>query len=151
MTSILRGAPRAPTPSAGSAIAPRPRRILAVLELVTGGTGVVGGILLAIAPDGSLLAADPAALGGSPYADFRVPGLLLATLVGGGYLLTGFWQWRSGWGARALSVVAGFGLVAFEACELLWLGFQPLEAVLAGVGATVAGLALCAPAERSAP
>lgn len=125
----------------------RRRRILAGLELFTGATAVAGGLLLAIAPDGSLLAADPAALTGSPFADYRVPGVLLATLVGGGYLGTGLWQWRGGRGARALSVVAGLGLVAFEAAELLWLGFQPLEGVFAVVGVTVAALAV----RRSGP
>jgi hypothetical protein len=126
-------------------MARRPRRILVGLELVTGATALVGGVLLAIAPEGSLLAADPAVLAGSPFADYRWPGILLATLVGGGYLLTGWWQARSGVGARALSVFAGVGQVVFEAGELVWLGFQPLEAVFAVVGATVAVLAVVAP------
>jgi hypothetical protein len=129
-------------------MARRPRRFLVGLELITGATALVGGVLLAIAPDGSLLAADPAVLAGSPFADYRWPGILLATLVGGGYLLTGWWQARSGVGARALSVFAGVGLVVFEAGELVWLGFQPLEAVFAVVGATVAVLAVVAPDER---
>jgi hypothetical protein len=137
--------PRAPR----RAMARRPRRILVGLELITGATALVGGVLLAIAPDGSLLAADPAVLAGSPFADYRWPGILLATLVGGGYLLTGWWQARSGVGARALSVFAGVGLVVFEAGELLWLGFQPLEAVFAVVGAVVAAVALLAPAEAA--
>jgi len=58
--------------------------------LVTGAAALVGGLLLAAAPDGSLLSADPAVLAGSPFADYRWPGVLLATLVGGGYLLTGW-------------------------------------------------------------
>src|SRR4051812_22593129 len=132
-------------------MARRPRRILVGLELFTGATALVGGLLLAIAPDGSLLDADPAALTGSPFADYRWPGILLATLVGGGYLLTAYWQARSGSGARALSVFAGVGLIAFEASELLWLGFQPLEAVFAGLGGAVAALAVLAPSERTAP
>jgi hypothetical protein len=138
---------RVPAPPGGSRIARRPRRVLAGLELVTGASALVGGLLLAVAPDGSLLAADPAVLAGSPFPDYRWPGVLLATLVGGGFLLTGIWQARSGPGARALSAFAGVGLIAFETSELLWLGFQPLEAVLAGVGAAVAALALLAPAE----
>lgn len=120
----------------------KPRRALAGLELATGAMAAVGGVLLAVAPDGSMLAADTAALAGSPFSDYRWPGLLLATLVGGGYLLTGFWQWRGGWGARALSIFAGIGLVAFEASELLWLGFQPLELVFALVGLAVATMAV---------
>ena len=147
MNSPTRDRPLAAARAPRRVMARRPRRILVGLELVTGATALVGGALLAIAPDGSLLAADPAVLAGSPFADYRWPGILLATLVGGGYLLTGWWQARSGVGARALSVFAGVGLVVFEAGELLWLGFQPLEAVLAVVGATVAVLAVVAPDE----
>lgn len=119
----------------------RERRVLVGLELVTGTAGLAGGILLAIAPDGSLLRADPAVLAGSPFADWRVPGVLLAVLVGGGFLPAGGWQWRNGWHARELSLLAGAGLIAFEASELAWIGFQPLEAVFAVAGLSVAGLA----------
>ena len=117
------------------------RRALVALELVTGVTGLAGGVLLAAAPDGSLLRADPATLAGTPFTDWRVPGVLLAGLVGGGFLLAGWWQWSGHWHARELSMAAGAGLVCFEAAELAWLGFQPLEAVFALVGVMVIGLA----------
>jgi hypothetical protein len=38
-------------------------------------------------------------------------------------------------------MTAGMGLVCFEAAELGWLGFQPLEAVFAVVGVAVTELA----------
>ncbi|GAA4744079.1 hypothetical protein GCM10023328_27260 [Modestobacter marinus] len=117
-------------------------RALAGLELGTGAMAVTGGLLLVLAPDGSLLDADPAALAGSPFGDWRWPGVLLTTLVGGGCLLTGIWQWRGSRGAWVLSLAAGTGLVAFEAAELLWLGFQPLELVFAVVGISVATMAV---------
>jgi hypothetical protein len=117
------------------------RRALVTLELVTGATGLVGGVLLVVAPDGSLLRADPATLSGSPFGDWRVPGVLLAGLVGGGLLVAGWWQWRGRQHARELSMIAGAGLVCFEAAELGWLGFQPLEAIFAVVGATIVVLA----------
>lgn len=116
-------------------------RILAVLELVTGAMAFAGGVLLIAAPDGSLLRADPGTLAGSPFTDWRVPGVLLATLVGGGFLLVGYWQWHTGWHARGLSIFAGAGLIAFEATEVLWIGFQPLQAVFAVVGVIVILLA----------
>lgn len=99
--------------------------MLVALELVTRVTGLVGGVLLAAAQDGSLLRADPATLAGSPFSDWRVPGVLLAGLVGGGFLLAGWWQCRGHRYARELSIAAGAGLVCFEAAELAWLGFQP--------------------------
>jgi len=137
VTSVSRSRPIAPShrPS-GRRLR---RRVLLGLELVTG--AVAGGGLLAVAPDGSLLRADPAALRGSPFSDWRPPGVLLATLVGGGYLLTAWWQRRDGRWARQLSMVAGAGLVTFEAFELAWIGFQPLEGVFAAVGAVVLLLA----------
>jgi hypothetical protein len=111
------------------------------LELVTGAAGLAGGVLLAVAPDGSLLRADPVALAGTPFSDWRVPGVLLAGLVGGGFLLAGWWQWHEQQYARELSMAAGAGLVCFEAAELTWIGFQPLEAVFALVGVVIIGLA----------
>jgi hypothetical protein len=116
-------------------------RALVTLELVTGVAGLAGGVLLAASPDGSLLRADPAVLAGTPFSDWRVPGVLLAGLVGGGFLLTGWWQWRGHRYARELSMAAGAGLVCFEAAELGWIGFQPLEAAFAAVGMIIIGLA----------
>jgi hypothetical protein len=130
--------------SSGASAAGRvraPRRALVTLELVTGAMGLAGGVLLAAAPDGTLLRADPATLAGTPFTDWRVPGVLLAGLVGGGFLLAGRWQWRGRRHARELSLAAGAGLVCFEAAELAWLGFQPLEAVFAVVGMVVIGIA----------
>jgi hypothetical protein len=126
-----------------------PRRALVALELVTGATGLAGGVMLAVAPDGSLLRADPAELAGSPFGDWRVPGVLLTGLVGGGFLLAGWWQWRGYRHARELSMAAGAGLVCFEAAELAWLGFQPLEAVFAAAGAIIVVLAWRTPKTQS--
>jgi len=117
------------------------RSALVTLELVTGAMGLAGGVLLTADPDGTLLRADPATLAGTPFTNWLVPGVLLAGLVGGGFLLAGPWQWLGRWHARELSLAAGAGLVCFEAAELAWLGFQPLEAVFAVVGVVVIGLA----------
>jgi hypothetical protein len=56
-------------------------------------------------------------------------------------LVASWWEWRRYRYARELSMAAGTGLVCFEAFELAWLGFQPLEALFALVGLTVAALA----------
>jgi len=125
------------------------KRALITLELVTGAAALAGGALLAAAPDGSLLQANPAVLAGSPFSDWRVPGVLLAGLAGGGFLLAGWWQWPGHRYARELSIAAGAGLVCFEAAELAWIGFQPLEAVLAAVGVIVLGLAWRLPRTQS--
>jgi len=104
------------------------------LEVFTGVSALAGGIALAAKPDGSLLNAKLSALNSSPFADWRIPGVLLATLVGGGVLIAGISE-LAGWRhARALSLTAAAGLIAFECVELTWLGFQPLEAIFACVG-----------------
>src|SRR6266516_865611 len=103
------------------------RRTLAALEFVTGAAGVVGGVLLAAAPDGSLLRADPGALAGTPFGDWRVPGVLLAVLVGGGFLVAGWWQWRNYRYARELSLLACARLIRFRVDAQPQAGCQPLE------------------------
>jgi hypothetical protein len=121
------------------------RRIVVGVELLTGSAAVVGGLLLTINPDGSLLHAEQSSLRGSPFEDWRVPGVLLAALVGGGFLLAGVCSllaWRH---AGALSIFAGFGLVVFEVVEMVWLGFQPLELVFCGVGIALAILSMRRP------
>jgi hypothetical protein len=123
-------------------------RALVGVELATGVMALVGGALLAAEPDGSLLQADISALASSPFSDYRLPGLLLAAFVGGGFVGTALWQARGGALARELSVVAGAGIVVFEGAELVWLGFQPLEAVFAAVGVTVLALAWGLPRHR---
>lgn len=120
----------------------RAGRVLEVVLALTGAGAVVGGVLLVVQPDGSLLAADPAALRGTPFDSWRGPGLLLTTLVGVGYLGTAAVLHRRRRWARPLAVAAGLGLVAFEAAEFGWLGFQPLELVFVAVGALVAVLAI---------
>ncbi len=104
-------------------------------------------MLLAAAPDGSLLHADPAVLAGSPFPDWQAPGVLLATLVGGGFLLAGCWPLTDRRHARELSMLSGTGLIVFEAAELGWIGFHPLQALFALVGAGVIALAWPRPQE----
>jgi hypothetical protein len=116
-------------------------RALIGLEVFTGVAASVGGVLLAVRPDGSLLKADRAALSRSPFTDWRLPGILLAAFVGGGFLGAAAWHMRDGAHARELSMLAGSGLIAFEGTELKWIGFQPLEGVFAGVGLLVTVLA----------
>jgi hypothetical protein len=120
----------------------RRHQVLVRLELITGAVALVGGALLAVAPDGSLLFSDLAALERSPFTDWRLPGLLLAVLVGLGYVATGVWEHRGGAHARELSIVAGAGLVVFEGAELAMIGFHPLEIVFALLGLAVVALAV---------
>src|SRR5262249_25179360 len=53
--------------------------------------------------------ADRGVLAGTAFSGWRVPGVLLAGLAGGGFLLAGWWQWRGHRYARELSMAAGAG------------------------------------------
>jgi hypothetical protein len=110
---------------------------LARVGLLTGAAALVESALLTARPDGLLLHADQAVWLGGPFSDWRVPGLLLAVPVGVGWLAAGTRQWRGGRYARHLFVIAGLGLVLFEAAELDRVGLQSLETVFAGVGVLV--------------
>jgi hypothetical protein len=114
---------------------------LAALELLTGGAAIVGGVLLALRPDGSLLGAKRDALAGTPFSDWRAPGVLLATLVGGGGLVAGCSVLAHGRYARPISTLFGVGLFAFEVVEGAWIGFQPLQALFGAVGVGITAVA----------
>src|SRR5579872_5893795 len=98
-------------------------RLLTALQLFVGVAAVAGGTLLAAAPDGHLIAADPAVLRNSPFNDYLVPGLLLAVVVGGGGLGAALFMER-GWPlAWAAAAVYAAGLVGFEVTEFALIGW----------------------------
>jgi ABC-type enterobactin transport system permease subunit len=98
------------------------RHALAALELLTGAVPLAGGVLRVFTPGGSLLRADPNAPAGTPFSDWRLPGVLLAVLVGAGFRLTGSCQRRNYRFARGSSAIAGARLVGFETAGLAWIG-----------------------------
>lgn len=115
------------------------------LEFGTAAAAVGGGILLALRPDGAFLHADPAVLRRTPFANWRLPGLLLAAGCGGGYATAGLLHLRRSKAAPLVSVTAGTALVLLEAWEIAFIEYQPLEVVFAGIGAAVVVLALHLP------
>jgi len=128
-------------PASSTATRSGPEKTLITLEAVTGVTALAGGLLLMLAPDGSLLMADSAALAGTGFDDWLLPGAALALFVGVGFAVTALWQWRRGPYARYLSLAAGIGLVLFEIVQFSLIGFHPLQAVFGIVGAVTAVLA----------
>lgn len=117
-------------------------KTLTGIQAFVGVTAVAGGVALAAAPDGHLLAADSAVLTNAPFVDFRVPGVLLATLVGVGGLLASALTWRRWRHAEAVSVVYAGGLFSFEVVEFLLLGRQPLQALEATLAVAMVALTL---------
>lgn len=90
--------------------------------------------MLALRPDGSLLQAKQSALDGTPFGDWRVPGVLLAVLVGGGLVSSAVWVWRDWPWAKRVAIASALGLIVFEVVEFLLLGFQGLQVVILVLG-----------------
>ena len=117
------------------------RRTIGITEAVVGATGLAGGVLLALRPDGALLGMDTALIARTAFDDWRIPGILLATFVGGGWITAAIAELRRWRVATTLSITAGFGLVAFEVVEFGLIGWYWLEGVMAAAGLTVSLLA----------
>jgi hypothetical protein len=71
---------------------------LLVVALVASGVSAGGGVALVAAPDGGLLGLSPAALAGSPFGSYLVPGLALLVVPASGP-----------WSSRVASSVAAPG------------------------------------------
>ncbi|MFZ3454117.1 hypothetical protein [Arthrobacter sp. 7Tela_A1] len=119
---------------------PREKSLI-LLEAALGAASLGSGTLLALRPDGAFLHSGPSVLRNTPFHSWRMPGLLLASGFGGGYLLAAFLQLRRHRCARAAGMAAGSALVALEAWEAVWIEYQPLVALYAAAGGTVAVLA----------
>jgi hypothetical protein len=111
------------------------------LEAIVGVAALAGGALLIAQPDGSLLAAKPSALVGTPFGDWRWPGVLLAVFVGGGMSLTAVWLWLRWARARDAAIASAVGLLVFEVVEYLVIGFQGLQVVIGALSLVMLRLA----------
>lgn len=121
---------------------PRPALgyLLLGLLLVQGVSGIAGGSGLTSDPTGRTLGLDPMWLEGSPFGSYRVPGLVLLTLLGVGPLLTAWgvvrrlpWSW-------AASLLIGLALVGWIVVQVLLIGYTPwppLQLVFGLVGAAI--------------
>lgn len=118
---------------------PRLRRFAAALEGVVALAALAGGVSLAWAPDGSLLGASPRLLEGSGFHDYRVPGVLLAAVIGGGNALAAVLTLRKSAYASLLSLLAGGALVVFIVTETLVLRERSvLQPICFGFGLAIA-------------
>lgn len=117
------------------------RIILALLQLLVGVAALAGGGSLLAAPDGGALGLELAALDGSPFVNYWIPGLALFVIIGLGSIfgagLSALGRRRAGDIATALGVL----LMSWIALQVAWIGavhwLQPLFFVL---GAVEAGL-----------
>jgi hypothetical protein len=105
----------------------------AAVGLLLAASAVPVGLLLAARPDGSLVGLPLALLAGSPFADFRTPGLLLALVVGGSTAAAGVLAVRGRPAAPWVAGLAGAIVLGWIAVQLALLGYVSLLQPVVGV------------------
>ncbi len=114
---------------------------LIAVEVFTGLGALAGGVSLMVCPDGAVLHMPTTYLAGSPFADYFVPGLLLALVVGGGMLGAALVLLQRPTYASETAIVSGGALVIFEIVEYSIIGFNAMQALFGLLGAIVFALA----------
>lgn len=80
-------------------------------------------------------------LAGSPFGSYTIPALFLIVVIGGSGLLAAALLLRRSYGALAAAGLAGLAIVAFEAVELVVIGFSWLLAAYMALGLAILILA----------
>jgi len=113
------------------------RRTLVVL-LIFGAVSSFAGGVLGVFMNGA--GVPLAYLKNTPFTSYLVPGLILATVVGGTQMAAAISMLKRNDRSKALAAVAGFGMLIWIFVEVAVIGYSWLQAVYFAVG--VAELAL---------
>ncbi len=120
------------------------RNVLIVLEIAIGFAALAGGVYALLGAPG----VSRAWLAGSPFASFRLPGVVLVVIVGGTSLTAARLLIGDFSAARTLSVVAGIALLGWAGVQMMYLSkrhwSQPVAALF-GLAITVLAALLPAP------
>lgn len=121
----------------------RARLAVATLAGVIGVGAVYGGVRLLV--DAEALGVEQSWLAGTPFPDYRVPGVILLAIVGGGMLVTAVAALRRSRFARPAALAMGTTLLVWGAAETATIGYRgPGQLVLLTVFVVAPGLALLA-------
>ena len=110
------------------------------LEVLLGIGALGGGLALMAGPNGEILPLPVAALRGSPFANYFVPGAVLFTIIGVGPLCAAFLGWRRHARAPLLALAVGLALLVWMVVELAIVGYSgdpPLQALYLGIGVAI--------------
>jgi len=103
---------------------------------------IPAGVAFALRPDGSLVGMPLGVLAGTPFPDFRLPGLVLALAVGGSTLAAAVLVAVQARRAADVAVVAGAITLGWIAIQLWLIGYvSPLQPLVAMLGLALMGLA----------
>lgn len=100
------------------------RRLLIGLHAVLGVLAVAAGQALARHPSGKPLTFEVDWLDGSPFKDYRVPGLFLAVVIGGANLVSTVLLWRRDPLGSLVSLGTGVLLLVWIAIQTAIIGFR---------------------------
>jgi CDP-diglyceride synthetase len=100
------------------------RWVLIALHTILGVAAVGAGQAFVRVPSGAALGMTTEWLDGSPFPDFRFPGLFLAVVIGGANSLTAVLLWRRHPGSPLASLGTGLLLVIWVAIQTAIIGFR---------------------------
>jgi hypothetical protein len=110
------------------------------LEILLGVGAIGGGLALMAGPNGEIIPLPVAALSGSPFANYFVPGAILFTIIGLGPLSAAVLAWRRLPVAPLLAFAVGVALLVWLVVEIELVGYSsdpPLQALYLGLGAAI--------------
>jgi len=105
------------------------KTILFILVSFIAITAALSGLLMISNPDGGLLNLPLSLLGNTPFKDYRIPGILLTTFVGGVNLVAVFFHLQKNPGRYNWAMAGGFMISLWILVQLLliqaahWLHF----------------------------
>jgi hypothetical protein len=111
-----------------------------VLEVLLSIGALGGGLVLTIAPRGEIMPLPLAALAGSPFDTYLVPGLILFGVLGLGPLVAARLAWLRHPLAPTAAFVVGVGLLIWVAVEVAIIGYSnepPLQAIYGILGVAI--------------
>jgi hypothetical protein len=117
---------------------------LALLEMFMGLMAVACGLILMAGLSDEVLSMRADVLDGTPFGSFVIPGLILATVVGGSQLLAAYGIWRNAPWGTAVALISGailMGWITGEVMLLGWIAPHGLQPFCFAYGALEAGLA----------
>lgn len=97
---------------------------LVALHTVLGLAAVAAGQAFVRQPSGTALGMSEQWLQGSPFPDYRIPGLFLAVVIGGANLVSAFLLWRRHPLAPLTSLATGLLMVVWVAIQTAIIGFR---------------------------
>ena len=115
-------------------------RVAIALEVFLAIGALGGGAALLLGPRGEILPLPVAALAGSPFTDYSVPGAILFIVIGLGPLAAAVMTWRRHRLAPLLACATGGALLIWLAVEVAIVGYTnkpPLQAFYLVLGVVI--------------